>query len=410
MALFKNYQNEIFNVVITLEALEVAVPEDKSKLGQPHWITMVIKRAEHQRLETDGEKLKYIPLKVEDEKQVAKNRKNYQQVMENLNMWDDELLDETTPGVDDNPDVSQFGYEERKTQLDAQEEDHLVSPGKIDYNRHKTHVMFNVAEEVKDRYFKRNCDFHYKVIGKGKERAYKAKELELKVEFYESKDQSSSEGIKKGDRKLNLCNYIQRGLVTECFDMNPNSRKLKGQFFLTVKISVVEASKDTDIAMMALMATRLKEPRPIDMRASYQDGTVMDDVDSDDEFEMKGATMKEAFTHFHKVFNDDQKVRQGVQGEGQVLSSAVSQLTKGVSNQLLGLGGKQVVQQDAQKDKRIKKLKEQLDRLEYEIQQKEVEKSEIAKNIEDGEKHLKYMRTQIDQDKKIYQERIDLNK
>lgn len=49
------------NVVISLEALEVGVPPENENEIHPQWITMVIKRSEHQRLETDLEKLKYVP-------------------------------------------------------------------------------------------------------------------------------------------------------------------------------------------------------------------------------------------------------------------------------------------------------------------------------------------------------------
>ena len=54
---------------------------------------MVIKRADHQRLETVREKLKYRPLNVDDPNAVEKNKKNYIKIMENLNMYDEDVHD-----------------------------------------------------------------------------------------------------------------------------------------------------------------------------------------------------------------------------------------------------------------------------------------------------------------------------
>ena len=75
-----------------------------------------------------------------------------------------------------------------------------------------------------------------------------------------------------------------------------------------MKISVVEASQDVDIAMMALMAKRKNNRQHSQGRSMSidQDGTTtFVDADSDDDFEMTGQSMKEAFTHYHKVYNED---------------------------------------------------------------------------------------------------------
>lgn len=114
--------------------------------------------------------------------------------------------------------------------------------------RHLTHRIFNVAEEVKNRNFKRNCKISY-TTDKSGEKKYSKKEMELKIEFYDRPEQSSDQGERKGYFMLNLAEYIGRGLVTQCFSMDNKSK-----LFLTVKISVVEANDGVDIAMIALLA------------------------------------------------------------------------------------------------------------------------------------------------------------
>lgn len=69
-----------FNVVITLEALEVAMEPKflKKNVNEQRYqyITMVIKRGKQQRHETMGEHLKYLVLE-QNEKAISQNRKNY---------------------------------------------------------------------------------------------------------------------------------------------------------------------------------------------------------------------------------------------------------------------------------------------------------------------------------------------
>jgi hypothetical protein len=84
-----------------------------------------------------------------------------------------------------NPKKKKDGKEDAKTDSQSMTEN-------INYTRYKTHKMFNIADgEVKDRYFKRNCDFVYtEKVSKDKksERDWKPKYLELKVESYDRKD------------------------------------------------------------------------------------------------------------------------------------------------------------------------------------------------------------------------------
>lgn len=147
---------------------------------------------------------------------------------------------------DDEPDC-EFKFDEKK--------DRESESGRIDFQRHTTHRIFNVAEEVKNRNFKRNCRIHYTTDKEGQKK-YLKKDLELKIEFYERLEQSADQGERKGYRLLNLSDYIGRGLVTECFNMD--MVKNKSRLFLTVKLSVVSANDGVDIAMIALMANQNK--------------------------------------------------------------------------------------------------------------------------------------------------------
>ena len=47
----------------------------------------------------------------------------------------------------------------------------------IDFERHMTHRIFPIAENVKKHFMKRNCDFVYWIDPKTQKKTYKAKDL-----------------------------------------------------------------------------------------------------------------------------------------------------------------------------------------------------------------------------------------
>lgn len=65
--MFSAASHELLNVVITLEALECSLPASytKDKKIKPQYVTMIIKRGEQQREETDP-KLAYEPIDPEN--------------------------------------------------------------------------------------------------------------------------------------------------------------------------------------------------------------------------------------------------------------------------------------------------------------------------------------------------------
>ena len=77
---------------------------------------------------------------------------------------------------------------------------------------------------------------------KGK-KTYEAKKAELKIEKYDSQQQDQREGDRIGYFVLNLATFVGQGLKTFTFPMDQ-----KGFLYLTVKIVVIEASTNVDIA------------------------------------------------------------------------------------------------------------------------------------------------------------------
>ena len=76
----------------------------------------------------------------------------------------------------------------------------------------------------------------------------------------------------------------------------------EGQIYLTVKISVVEANRDIDIATMTLKSIQKQNNNNED--AKNNDGT------SSSEDERDGAELRENFNHFYTVLKD-----KGIQNE-----------------------------------------------------------------------------------------------
>lgn len=96
--------------------------------------------------------------------------------------------------------------------------------------------------------------------------------------------------------KIDLAQYIDHGVCTETFRMDE-----KGELYLTVKISVVEPSQEMDIVMMSIMANNRRI-------AAQNRAEGIHPVDSDDECDVQGDTLKEAFSYYHKVFDEDDKL------------------------------------------------------------------------------------------------------
>ena len=66
---------------------------------------------------------------------------------------------------------------------------------------------------------------------------YHQKTAELKIESYTNIDQLEKDGKRIGYFKLNLAEYINKGVSSITFKMDK-----EGSIYLTVKISVVEAN------------------------------------------------------------------------------------------------------------------------------------------------------------------------
>ena len=77
--------------------------------------------------------------------------------------------------------------------------------------------------------------------------------------------------------------------------------KKKQDIYLTVKISVVKASEDTDIVLMAMLATQ-KQPARLGNNEE-------EDEDSDDAYELNGKEIRDAYVHYNQVFNEESKQR-----------------------------------------------------------------------------------------------------
>lgn len=132
---------------------------------------------------------------------------------------------------------------------------------------------------------------------KGK-KVYEAKKAELKIEKYDSQQQDQREGDRIGYFVLNLAAFVGQGLKTFTYPMDQ-----KGQLYLTVKIVVIEASTNVDIATITLQSLNKKKTE-----ATVKDPSNMlndlDESDSDDEQELGGGELMDTLTYFYDVYKE----------------------------------------------------------------------------------------------------------
>ena len=130
------------------------------------------------------------------------------------------------------------------------DEENLLGQGSIDYSRYRTHKIWKIPDRIKNHYMKRNCDFKYRQDKKTGEKSYNRKDLTLKVELFDRINADVSQGVKKGHKDLNLADYIGKGLVTECLQLDKNEH-----LWLTVRIAVAGLAADKVITTLSLLAT-----------------------------------------------------------------------------------------------------------------------------------------------------------
>lgn len=123
---------------------------------------------------------------------------------------------------------------------------------------------------------------------KGKEKIYQKKLAELKIEKYTRYDQQEKDGKRIGYYKLDLSQFINKGVTPITFKMDKECN-----IYITAKISVVLANESLDIASMTL--------KSIQKDAA---GDKADDESSESEDERDGAELRENFNHFYTVLKD----------------------------------------------------------------------------------------------------------
>lgn len=101
-------------------------------------------------------------------------------------------------------------------------------------------------------------------------------------------------------------------------------------------------------------------------------------IDSDDEFEMRGAEMKETFQHYHKVYHDEAQ-RLGDKSESQAVLGAVGNGFKKFANNIVSVGGPNIF--DTEHEMQDKAQKDQLERLQTQISEKKKKKTELLAEL-----------------------------
>ena len=176
--------------------------------------------------------MQYIPFQADDvfyDDMVAKNGTAYKEMIEVLG-------------------------QKRSTNEDKSENP-LGQSDEIDFERHRTHRIFDVAKECSENIntapdnnrLLRRCKFSYKE-GKGGQRVYEKKTLDLMVDLYP--ESNAKQGKKIASCELDLCQYMNKGQVVQCIP-------LKSQFsskaftcsamILTVQIEVAEKIGDSQV-------------------------------------------------------------------------------------------------------------------------------------------------------------------
>ena len=91
---------------------------------------------------------------------------------------------------------------------------------------------------LKDRSMTRDSHFPFKEDKTGK-KTYGKKMMELKVELYANENAKAAHANRKriGTKEINLSDYIDKGMVTECFRMHSDNKT--DNVYLTVSIQVL---------------------------------------------------------------------------------------------------------------------------------------------------------------------------
>lgn len=96
-----NKKVDMYNIVVSLEALEISFPADKKNPKKEQYVTCVIKRGEQQRQENIDNKIKYRHLNTDDPGEMATNKRNYTQIMKERGQNPDEqFLDDLNQSDD----------------------------------------------------------------------------------------------------------------------------------------------------------------------------------------------------------------------------------------------------------------------------------------------------------------------
>lgn len=133
---------------------------------------------------------------------------------------------------------------------------------------------------------------------KGK-KTYEAKKAELKIEKYDSQQQDQREGDRIGYFVLNLATFVGQGLKTFTFPMDQ-----KGFLYLTVKIVVIEASTNVDIATITLQSLNNRRTEGTTTKDPTNMLNELDESESDDEQELGGGELMDTLTYFYDVYKE----------------------------------------------------------------------------------------------------------
>lgn len=126
-----------------------------------------------------------------------------------------------------------------------------TQPNQISFDRHKTHRIYDISNEISTKSFTKICQFQYSTNKKGI-KSYQPKKAELKLYSYQNTTQSNDEGDKVGNYDLNLTSYINKGVKAYTYSMNKEN-----SLFLTVNIYLMPANENHDVASFAIDSFRM---------------------------------------------------------------------------------------------------------------------------------------------------------